>query len=143
MRSLAACDVSSALTKSWSAFNGVISTSVLLSAEELQQLVEAFHAGSERFALTALTYAQSERALQRLFTIDEAHTRYTIHELVTVETAWARNGEERAPTSASRFTRDAEVMASCPREAEVPVPTANCAPKNAFGGLKSQGFVIC
>ena len=86
----------------------------MLSAEELQQLVEAFHAGSERFALTALTYAQSERALQRLFTIDEAHTRYTIHELVTVETAWARNGEERAPTSASRFTRDAEVMASCP-----------------------------
>ena len=78
---------------------------MLLSAEELQQLVEAFHAGSERFALTALTYAQSERALQRLFTIDEAHTRYTIHELVTVETAWARNGEERAPTSASRFTR--------------------------------------
>ena len=25
-----------------------------------------------------------------------------------VETAWTRNGEERAPTSASRFTRDAD-----------------------------------
>jgi len=34
--------------------------------------------------------------------------------LPAVETAWARNGEERAPTSASRFTRDAKVMASCP-----------------------------
>ena len=34
--------------------------------------------------------------------------------LLAVETAWTRNGEERAPTSASRFTRDAEVMASCP-----------------------------
>ena len=34
--------------------------------------------------------------------------------LPAVETAWTRNGEERAPTSASRFTRDAEVMASCP-----------------------------
>ena len=29
--------------------------------------------------------------------------------LPAVETAWTRNGEERAPTSASRFTRDAEV----------------------------------
>ena len=34
--------------------------------------------------------------------------------LPAMETAWARNGEERAPTSASRFTRDAKVMASCP-----------------------------
>ena len=29
--------------------------------------------------------------------------------LPAVETAWARIGEERAPTSASRFTRDAKV----------------------------------
>ena len=61
----------------------IVDDGTLTTGEELQQLVEALNAGSTRFKLTALTNAQTERALQRIFVLDEDTTCRKIHELVT------------------------------------------------------------
>ena len=62
----------------------------LSDGEKYQQLLEAFHAGSERLDIPALTDEQSARALDRIFTLanHEQDVRDHIHQLVTDMTAY-------------------------------------------------------